>query len=91
MPSFDPKPLVVSCLSCGKTAETWNFQQPDLAVECDCCPVDHDHAGLGCRPVRITATAHLTLFEVAELMEMAGGQDVLPAPVTPLPSSPSAG
>ena len=72
MPSFDPKPLVVTCNSCQATAETWDYQHPDLAVACSCCPVAHDHAGLGCRPVTITASAHLTLFDIAELMDMAG-------------------
>ena len=47
---FEPRPLVVACQSCGKTAETWDFQHPDLAVECSCCPVAHDHTGLGLPP-----------------------------------------
>ena len=72
MPQFEPKPLVVTCNSCGKTAETWDFQHPDLAVECGCCPAAHDHAGLGCRPVTIYATAHLTMFDIGYLMELAG-------------------
>ena len=76
MPSFDPKPLIVECKSCGATAETWDYQHPDLCVVCDCCPLPHDHTGLGCRPVTITATAHLSLFDIADLMEMAG----LPVP-----------
>ena len=83
MPTFDPKPLRVVCNSCGKTAETWDFQHPDLAVECGCCPAAHDHTGLGCRPVTIYATAHLTVFDIGELMEMAGmasPQPDLPAP-----------
>ena len=78
MPSFDPKPLVVSCKQCGATAETWDFQHPDLAVECGCCPEPHDHTGLGCRPVTITATAHLTLFDIRELMEIAAERGALP-------------
>lgn len=78
MPSFEPKPLVVECKSCGTTAETWDYQHPDLAVTCGCCPVDHDHTGLGCRPVTITATAHLTMFDIAELMEMAAERGALP-------------
>jgi hypothetical protein len=65
------KPLDVQCQSCGTAAQTWDFQHPDLAVTCDCCPVAHDHTGLGCRPVTITAHAHLTLFELTELLEMA--------------------
>ena len=78
MPTFDPKPLVVRCNQCGMTAETWDFQHPDLAVECGCCPVAHDHTGLGCRPVTITATAHLTLFDIRELMDMATENGTLP-------------
>ena len=80
MPSFEPKPLVVTCKSCGTTAETWDYQHPDLAVVCGCCPVGHDHTGLGCRPVMITATAHLTLFDIAELMDMAAERGALPDP-----------
>ena len=79
MPGFIPEPLKVSCNSCGVTAETWDYQHPDLAVVCGCCPVDHDHTGIGCRPVTIVATAHLTLFDINDLMEMAG----LPAAETP--------
>ena len=75
MAHFDPKPLIVTCNSCGKTAETWDYQHPDLAVECSCCPVAHDHTGIGCRPVTITATAHLTLFDITELMEMAAERE----------------
>jgi hypothetical protein len=64
-----PDPLIVSCLSCGTTAETYDYQHPDLAVECGCCLVAHDHAGLGCRPVSITATARLRLFDAADLLD----------------------
>jgi hypothetical protein len=71
--------LKVTCHSCGTTAETWDFRHPDRAVKCDCCPLPHDHAGLGCRPVTITATAHLTLFDLSELMDVAAGRsDHLP-------------
>lgn len=80
MPQFEPKPLVVVCNSCSKTAETWDYQHPDLAVECGCCPVAHDHTGIGCRPVTIYATAHLTMFDIGELMEMAAGRGTLPEP-----------
>ena len=91
MPSFDPKPLKVRCNSCGIEAETWDFQHPDLAVVCSCCPVDHDHTGLGCRPVTITATAFLTLFDIGELMEIAAERGALPEQATPSPSYSSAG
>jgi hypothetical protein len=78
MPGFTPEPLRVTCNSCGTTAETWDFQHPDLAVTCSCCPVAHDHTGLGCRPVTIFATAHLTLLDIGELMEMAAERGALP-------------
>jgi len=68
---FEPKPLLVACSSCGKSAETWDFQHPDLAIICECCPVDHDHTGIGCRPVTITGHAHITLFDIEDLLEMA--------------------
>lgn len=55
-----PEPLKVTCNSCGKSAETLDYASPDRALSCGCCPVSHDHAGLGCRPVTITATAVLT-------------------------------
>lgn len=69
---FNPEPLTVACKSCGTSAETWDYQHPDLAVECGCCPESHDHSGLGCRPVIITAKAHLVLFDIHELMDIAG-------------------
>lgn len=49
------KPLLLTCNSCGKQAETWNGSNPDAELVCDCCPVDHDHAGLGCRTITISA------------------------------------
>lgn len=72
---FSPEPLTVACNSCGTSAQTWDFQHPDLAVTCGCCPVEHDHTGLGCRPVTITATAHLTIFDITDLMEMAAERE----------------
>jgi hypothetical protein len=86
LPGFTPDPLRVACNSCGTTAETWDFQHPDLAVTCGCCPIEHDHTGLGCRPVTITATAHLTLFELTELMEMAAEREKPPQSSSPTPS-----
>jgi hypothetical protein len=79
---FNPEPLKVVCNSCGTTAETWDFQHPDWAVKCQCCPLGHDHTGHGCRPVTIYATAHLTLFNVQDLLELAAEEDnfELPAP-----------
>ena len=68
---YQPEPLRVVCDSCGASAETYDFGNPDRCVECGCCPVKHDHAGLGCRPVTIYAKAHLTIFDINELMEMA--------------------
>jgi hypothetical protein len=69
---FEPKPLLITCNSCGKSAETWDFQHPDLAVTCECCPEKHDHTGLGCRPVTITGHANLVLFDIDYLMDVAG-------------------
>lgn len=51
--------LTVTCNSCGKSVKTLSGDRPDSALDCDCCPLQHDHAGLGCRPVAITATARL--------------------------------
>lgn len=51
------RPLLVSCNSCGRTAETRDGSNPDGALACECCPEDHDHGGRGCRPVTITAFA----------------------------------
>ena len=84
---FDPKPLTVVCDTCGASAQTWDFQHPDLAVTCGCCPVGHDHAGLGCRPVTIYASAHLTLFDIRELMEMAAERDAVTPAETPVITS----
>jgi hypothetical protein len=52
--------LTVTCNSCGTSAPVTDGMHPDQAVACACCPQDHDHAGLGCRPVTITATAFLS-------------------------------
>lgn len=60
-PGIPPGHLQVTCDSCGTTAHTANGADPDSAVDCDCCPEDHSHAGPGCpRTVTITATAHLS-------------------------------
>ncbi len=61
--------LTVTCDSCGKTAETWDFQNPDRGLECNCCRILHDHAGRGCRTITITGNAYLTLFDIGELLE----------------------
>jgi len=74
---FDPKPLRVVCNSCGTSAETWDYSDPDSALICNCCPLSHNHAGLGCRTITIYATAHLTLFDLNELMEMDSAPPVL--------------
>jgi hypothetical protein len=67
---FSPRPLIVTCDSCGKSGETWDGKHPDLAVECDCCPVKHNHGGLGCRTVTITAFANLTILDAGDLLSM---------------------
>ena len=77
---YIPRPLTVECSSCGISAETWDFQNPDRAVECNCCVIAHDHAGKGCRPVIITAHAYLTIFSPEELLEMMHS----PEPIQPL-------
>lgn len=52
--------ITVTCNSCGKTAQAADGRNPDAALECACCPQQHDHAGKGCRPVTIYAVACLT-------------------------------
>ena len=79
LPGFAPEPLRVVCDSCGTEGWTFDYQRPDVAVECSCCPLPHDHAGIGCRPVTIWGTARLRLFEVTELMD-ASDPALLPAP-----------
>jgi hypothetical protein len=82
VPSFIPDPLTVTCKSCGKSADTWNGADPDSALECGCCPLAHSHAGRGCRPVTITATARLTMLDAADLLDaMAGADTPVPVPV----------
>ena len=56
----EPVPITVTCNNCGASAQTFNGSDPDGGLECPCCPEDHSHAGLGCRPVTISATAYLT-------------------------------
>ena len=87
MPGFAPEPLRVACDSCGAEGWTFDYQRPDLAVVCGCCPVAHDHTGLGCRPVRITATAHLTILDPADLLDMLPAGDDR-APMTQEEASP---
>lgn len=54
-------PVTVSCDSCGTSAQTTDYANPDRAVACECCSEDHDHAGLGCRPVTITVGTNVSL------------------------------
>jgi hypothetical protein len=78
---LDERPITVTCNSCGKSGETWDGGNPHAAVECDCCPEKHDHAGRGCRTVTITAFAHLTIINASDLLEalgMAGQDDAAP-------------
>lgn len=62
--------LNVKCLRCGTEANTVNHADPDSAVVCSCCPVDHDHrqaaidTGTACRPVGITFTGKVVLQAV---------------------------
>ncbi len=69
MPGFAPEPLRVACNGCGAEGWTFDYQHPDLAVECSCCPVAHDHAGLGCRTVTIWGSAYLRVLDPADLLE----------------------
>jgi hypothetical protein len=66
-----PEPLTVTCDSCGKSAETYDGMHPDRALDCGCCAERHDHAGLGCRPVTVSARVRLTLFDAGDLMDIA--------------------
>ena len=85
LPGFAPEPLRVVCDSCGAEGFTFDYQHPDRAAECSCCPVPHDHGeaanatGVICRPVTIYGTAHLRVFEVGDLMD-AADPALLPAP-----------
>lgn len=59
--------LNVKCMRCGAEANTVNHSDPDSAVVCSCCPVDHHHgqateaSGVACRPVAITFTGKVIL------------------------------
>jgi hypothetical protein len=64
-------------MQCHATAETWDFQHPDSALDCGCCLIRHDHAGLGCRPVIIYATTHLTLLHIGDLMDAAATKTII--------------
>lgn len=68
MPSFI-EPLTVTCNACGASASTFDYQHPDRAVACGCCPRAHDHAGLGCRPVTVTGSARLVLLRPGDLLD----------------------
>lgn len=39
----DPGEITVACLQCGTSATITSGADPDSAVQCDCCPVDHHH------------------------------------------------
>lgn len=70
-----PEPLKVQCNNCGAEGFTFDYQHPDLAVRCACCPVEHNHGesasatGIICRPVTIFGTAHLKAFDVSEVLD----------------------
>jgi hypothetical protein len=49
--------LMLQCNKCNAFvfgAGNVNGGPPDSQLTCGCCPEDHDHAGLGCRPITIT-------------------------------------
>lgn len=77
MPGFAPEPLRVVCDTCGAEGWTFDYQHPDLAVQCACCPAAHDHTGLGCRPVTIYGAAYLRVVGLDEVMD---GADAAPVP-----------
>jgi hypothetical protein len=77
--SFIPVPLRVTCHTCGKWVTTFNGIDPDSALECECCPIKHAHAGKGCRTVDIRGTARLSMFDINDLM------NALPEVPTELP------
>lgn len=78
LPVIPPEPLRVVCDTCAAEGFTFDYQHPDLAVECSCCPLPHDHAGIGCRPVTIYATAYLTMLDPAELLDVLADTAPLP-------------
>jgi hypothetical protein len=88
LPGFPPEPLRVVCDGCGAQGWTFDYQHPDLAVTCSCCPFEHDHGEAAnrtrkpCRPVTIHATARLALLGASDLLE-AAGEPPLPAPEIP--------
>jgi hypothetical protein len=48
----------LQCLKCGtfvfgKGSLRDGVTPPDSQLTCACCPLDHDHAGLGCRPIDV--------------------------------------
>lgn len=86
LPAFTPpEPLRVVCDACGTEGFTFDYEHPDQAVECSCCPVPHDHAGLGCRTVTIFGAACLRVIDPADLLE-AAAEDLPATEATPTPS-----
>jgi hypothetical protein len=59
VPEPAPSPLSVQCRGCGATAGVPPGTEPDDALECGCCPLDHGHTG-ACRPLLILAAAQLS-------------------------------
>ena len=54
------------CDGCHKFETiTGDMSDPDGALDCECCPEDHNHAGLGCRPITITATRGSVTLEAS--------------------------
>lgn len=82
---FTPKPLVITCDRCGQSAETWDFQDPDAALDCGCCPLAHRHTG-ECRPATVYATAHLTHVQPGDLLDLVSRAKEALAAEAPAPS-----
>ena len=52
--------LHLSCNQCGASATVADGADPDAALTCGCCPLDHHHgqaateSGNACRPITIS-------------------------------------
>ena len=84
---FDPKPLTVVCDTCGASAQTWDsstltWQSPAAAALSGMTT-----RGSAAGPSPSYASAHLTLFDIRELMEMAAERDAVTPAETPVITS----
>ena len=52
----------IKCDTCGnKTMTRTGLDDPHSQLQCSCCPIDHNHAGLGCRTITITALGPIVM------------------------------